>query len=256
MFSDFLTTSILISFLGILLVFLLVLLLSKIAMKPICESYAKQKRFITDASHEIKTPLSIISANTEVIEMENGESKWTNSTNQQIKRLTNLTNQLISLSRMEEENTQISKTDFSLSNAILETTEPFSAIAQTKNKKFEIAVSPNISYYGDEKSLRQLFSILLDNAFKYSDENGNIKVSLKKSGVKKEIIFFNTVEDISVGSHNDFFDRFYRNDTSRNSKTGGYGIGLSLAKSIVELHKGKIKAFSVDGKSFAISILL
>lgn len=255
-FRNFLAMSIFVSLVGMILVFILVLVLSKIAIKPIAESYEKQKRFITDASHEIRTPLTIIDANTEIFEMKNGVNKWTQSTHQQIKRLNELTNHLIALARMEEGNGQILMTDFSLTNAVLETAEPFMSLAQVQGKFLEIDAERDISYTGDENALRQLLSILLDNAIKYSNDKASIKLSLIRSGKKRELTVFNTVEHIKPGNHSEFFDRFYRGDVSRNTEIGGYGIGLSLAKSITLNHKGSISAKSEDEKSLTITVLL
>ena len=255
-FKTFLTTSILVSLAGMSLVFILVLVLSKLAIQPIVESYEKQKRFITDVSHEIKTPLTIIDANTEVIEMKEGETKWTKSTRMQIQRLTELTNRLISLARMDEGIEQMPKSEFSISNAIIETVEPFRSVAELQSKTLEVDVEKDITYNGDEKALRQLFSILLDNAVKYSDTGGNIKVRFRKTGRRNELTVTNTAYGIMKGNYPQFFDRFYRGDSSRNSKSGGYGIGLSLAKSIVEAHKGKITARSEDGESITVTAIL
>jgi len=254
-FSSFLMTSILVSVSGILSVFILVCIFSKIIVKPVAESYEKQKCFITDASHEIKTPLTIIDANTEVLEMENGENEWTKSIKNQIKRLTSLTNSLVSLTKMDEENNKIQMTDFSLSDAVTEASSSFIVLAQTHGNTFETNIEKNISFNGDEKAIRQLVSILLDNAIKYSDNKGIIEVSLKKQNKKIELTVFNTVEHIEKGNHDIMFDRFYRADSSRNSQTGGYGIGLSLAKSIVESHRAKIFAKSTNEKSIEFTVL-
>lgn len=255
-FRYFLVASILISLGGLFFVFLLVLFFSKIMLRPITESYAKQKRFITDASHEIKTPLTIIDANTEIIEMEHGEDEWTTSIRNQIKRLTELTNKLVFLSRMDEENHQITRLDFSLSDAVSETAEPFLTVAQSKGKQLELSVEKGISYTGDESQIRQVVSLLLDNAIKYSSESGSIRLTLKASGKGKVLEVWNDSDDIAQGNQDVLFERFYRNDASRNSKTGGHGVGLSVVQAIVLAHKGKITARSDDGKSIRFTIIL
>lgn len=200
-FRNTLVYSVGVSLLGFLAVFMLVLFWSKKIFKPVAESYAKQKRFITDASHEIKTRLTIIDANTEVIEMVNGESEWTKNTRDQVKRLTALTNQMVALSRL------------------------------------------------DENSIRQLISILVDNAMKYAVESADISISLKRDGRKVKFVLKNLTDGMEEGSQDILFERFYRPDSSRNSETGGSGIGLSLAKSIVESHKGRITA-RCDGDGY------
>ena len=284
-----------ISIFGLLVVFVMIYFFSGKILKPVSESYEKQKRFITDASHEIKTPLTIIDANTEVIEMMEGENEWTSSTRKQIARLTSLTEKLVFLSRMDEEATKLEMLEFSLSDAILDTAEPFKAVAQTKGKKLTIDVTDKILYTGDEKTIRQLVSILLDNAIKYSGcssvscENGNInkknlnktnlnettqtqnncvttidptpeiELTMRPSGKNRIITVWNTVDDtanIKKGRQDMLFERFYRTDASRNSKTGGFGIGLSAAYAIVKAHKGKITAESKDGRSIKFTIVL
>lgn len=289
-----------ISVFGLAVVFVMIYFFSGKILKPVSESYEKQKRFITDASHEIKTPLTIIDANTEVIEMMEGENEWTSSTRKQVARLTSLTEKLVFLSRMDEEATKLEMLEFSLSDAILDTAEPFKAVARTKGKKLTIDVTDGILYIGDEKTIRQLVSILLDNAMKYSGcsnashENGNInkknlnktnfnktylnkttqtqndcvttidpapeiELTMRPSGKTRIITVWNTVDEtanIKKGRQDILFERFYRTDTSHNSKTGGFGIGLSAAYAIVKAHKGKITAESKDGRSIKFTIVL
>lgn len=257
-FRNFLRASIGISLLGLLLVFLLVVFLSKKALIPAAESYEKQKRFITDASHEIKTPLAIIAANTEVIEMNSGESQWTISTKNQIARLTSLTEKLVFLSRMDEESTRLDMREFALSEAVRDTAEPFCPLAKSKGKRLELAIQPDITMKGDEATIRQLVSLLLDNAVKYSGEDGMIRLDLHTGGKSgtKILSVRNSVDAIEPGRHEELFERFYRADESRSSKTGGFGIGLSAAKAIVNAHKGKITAKSEDGKSLVFTVTL
>lgn len=255
-FKSFLAASVIISLAGLLFVFILVFFFSKILVKPVAESYEKQKRFITDASHELKTPLTIIDANTEVLEMENGENEWTASIRNQVKRLASLTEKLVFLSRMDEENTSLTMTDFSLSDAVLETSQPFATVASRQHKELTINIEPNITFNGNEPSIRQLISLLLDNAIKYSTENGSICISLHASGRNKIITVENTTAGLTPGKLDILFERFYRTDVSRNSSTGGYGIGLSAAKAIVTAHKGKITAKSEDGTSILFTITL
>jgi len=251
-FRSFLGTSITVAAAGLLCVFFLVLFFSKLAMKPIALSMAKQKRFITDASHEIRTPLTIIDANTEVIEMTTGENEWTRSTRAQIARLTELTKSLVSLSRMDEGTASFKPAEFSISDAASDTAQQFEAPALIGSKEFDKEIEPGLRFCGDEKKIRQLLFLLLDNALKYSPPDGWIRFSLKSNGRKVTIEVSNSVTSISKGSHDQVFDRFMRMDSSRNSAIPGYGLGLSIAQSIVELHKGRITAFSPDDKSFCI----
>ena len=278
--KTYILASVGISVFGLLVVFVMIYFFSGKILKPVSESYEKQKRFITDASHEIKTPLTIIDANTEVIEMMEGENEWTSSTRKQVARLTSLTEKLVFLSRMDEEATKLEMLEFSLSDAILDTAEPFKAVAGTKGKKLTIDVTDGIQYTGDEKTIRQLVSILLDNAIKYSgcssiscekatqiqnncvttiDPTPEIELTMRASGKNRIITVWNTVDDtanIKKGRQDMLFERFYRTDASRNSKTGGFGIGLSAAYAIVKAHKGKITAESKDGQSIKFTIVL
>ena len=255
-FRSFLLASIGISFLGIVLVFILVVIFSKIAVRPVAESYEKQKRFITDASHEIKTPLAIIDANTEVIEMLNGENEWSESIRNQIKRLNSLTEKLVLLSRMDEETYVVSMEEFSLSDAVYDTVQPFFTLAQTHNRTLTTDIQDNVTVKANETLIRQLISLLLDNAVKYSDDGGKIEVKLFTKGKNTVLTVFNTVEEIQQGKQDFLFERFYRADSSRNSETGGHGIGLSVVKAIAESNNGKISAQSTDGKSICFTFIL
>lgn len=245
-----------ISIIGLLVVFVLVCFFSKTVTKPMTESYEKQKRFITDASHEIKTPLTIIDANTEVLEMMEGENEWTVSIRKQIARLTALTEKLVFLSRMDEDSTRLEMQEFNMSDAILDTAMPFETVAESKGKTLDISVAPDINYTGSETNIRQMVSLLLDNAIKYSSENGSIRLNFSTNGKLKILLVWNTVDEIETGKLDYLFERFYRIDKSRNSKTGGFGIGLSVVQTIVQAHNGKVSAKSEDGKSIEFTISL
>lgn len=255
-FRTVLVTTISVSFLGLVAVFVLVVIFSRMVFRPVEESIQKQKRFITDASHELKTPLTIIDANTEVMEMESGESQWTKSTRKQIQRLSGLVQQLVTLSRLDEEKGLEEKCEFNLSEAVSECVQPYESLAQTREKNLTLNIEENLTYTGDERSIRQLAGILMDNAVKYSSENGNITLTLKKKGKKIFLEVYNDADDLPQGKLDVLFERFYRLDSSRNSGTGGSGIGLSVAKAIVQAHKGKITAENKNGKGLTITILL
>ena len=241
---------------GFITVLILVIIFSKIVLRPVAQSYEKQRQFITDAGHELKTPLTIIDANTEVIEMENGESQWTKSIRNQVDRLTTMVGQFITLSKMEEKNENFHKTDISLNIILNESLEPFDAVFLSKNIKINTFSEKDIHISGDEKLLRQLFEILIDNAAKYTSENSTFSISMKRKSRKNMLTFENESDTISEGNLDILFDRFYRTDASRNSATGGSGIGLSVAKSIVTLHGGTIHAVSDDGRLLRIIILM
>ncbi len=253
-FYTFLWSSIAVSIIGIVFVLILIVVFSKRIVSPMAQSYEKQKTFITDASHEIKTPLAVIEANTEVVEIENGESQWTRSNKEQISRLSELTEKLVFLAKMDEERNIFVMTEFSLSKLAQEITEGFNGMAKAQNKKYTVSIDSDIDVKADEKAIKQLLSILIENAFKYSDREGNIAVTVKKNGKYKEIEVRNTADNLKKGDLSILFERFYRLDSSRNSNTGGSGIGLSIAKAIAEAHKGKIKAYSLDGKEIVLKV--
>ncbi|NLB19801.1 MAG: HAMP domain-containing histidine kinase [Clostridium sp.] len=253
-FYSFLLSSIIIGLIAITSVFIIVMILSKKAISPIVEGYEKQKQFITDAGHELKTPLTIINTNTEVLEMNHGESQWTKSIHNQVVRLSNLVESLVSLSRMDEESNQIIKKEFSISEITQNIIDEFQLLSNTYHKTLISKIDEKIFYWGDEQLIGQLISILLDNALKYSVNDSYIEIKMKKQGKRVVLTIMNEAENLTIGNYDILFERFYRADTSRNTKLGGYGIGLSVAKAIVQKHKGKISAESLDGKSLIISV--
>lgn len=258
-FRTFLHYSILISFIGISVVILLIYLLSKMAMKPVYEGYRRQRQFITDAGHEIKTPLTVINADLAILELESGENEWCDDIHKQVERLTELTNRLIKLSKLEEGAApeEGAWTDVALSDSVKEMAESFRSRAKVEKKEFSMDISPGIVYFGDEGALTELTSILLDNALKYSPVGGKISVSLKRRRRDMVLSVTNTTNPMNTGDLDKLFDRFYRDDASRNDKTGGYGIGLSIAKATTEMHNGKISAVSGDdGRSLTITAVL
>ncbi len=256
-FRDFLRASCLIALAGMLAVFLLIFFLSSRIVKPISDSYEKQKRFITDAGHEIKTPLAIIDADAEVLEMDVGEdNEWITDIRQQIKRLTGLTNDLVALSRMEEGGENLLKTEFSYSEALEEIAQPFRSLAKIQGKELEIDIQEDVDFYGDEKSIRQLTSILMDNAMKYSADQSTVTLKAGKNGRGVFLEVANVAENLKKEDTEYLFDRFYRADSSRNSEKGGHGIGLSLARAITEAHGGKIQASLAGDQRLKIAVYL
>ena len=221
------------------------------------ESYEKQKQFITDAGHEIKTPLTIIDADAEVLQADIGDNEWLEDIRAQTRRLAALTNDLIYLSKMEEADRKLQMIEFPFSDMVMETAQSFQALARTQEKSFLCQIQPMVPLCGDERALRQLVSILLDNALKYTGEGGSIRFTLQRQARVLHLEVWNTTrQPVSTGNLDMLFDRFYRMDRSRSSQTGGYGIGLSIAKAIVAAHKGKISAVSRDGKSLSIHVFL
>lgn len=254
-FRSFLISSICMALVGYLIFFFVILFFSNRIIKPVTESHEKQKQFITDAGHEIKTPLAIIKADVDVLEMEYGENEWLDSIQAQVKRLSSLTNDLVYLSRMEETETKLQMIEFPFSDVILEAAQAFHAIAQAQGKDFRCDVEPMLSLNGNEKSIRQLVNILIDNAMKYSPEGGIVSLSVHAQNRSLCLSVFNTtIDPIEKQNLSHIFERFYRMDSSRSSQTGGYGIGLSVAKAIVSAHNGRISAATQDGHSLQINV--
>ena len=259
-FRVFRNFSIIVAAGGIVVVFLMIYLLSGLVVRPIAKSYEKQKQFITDAGHEIKTPLAIISADTDVLEMDVGEdNEWITDIKAQTSRLAELTNDLIMLSKMEEGSRTLQMETTNLSNLVSESVESFETFASTTDRKIVLNITPDIEVMCDSKKIEQVMSVLMSNAIKYSPEGSRIdvKLSANTSSRNVQLVVSNVpVHELNRKEMDHVFDRFYRMDKSRNSETGGHGIGLSIAKAIVEAHRGKIAA-SVDGEGrFVITVTL
>lgn len=240
-----------------LLVFVLVVIFSRVAVRPIVESYRKQQRFITDASHEIKTPLAVIGAANDVLEIEAGESEWTQSIAAQVTRLKSLTERLVFLARMDEGATQFEKTDLDLSELVEYASEPFCAVAESRGKKLVRDIEAELHVQGDISALSQVVELLLDNATRYASDGSKIELALKKrsrGGATLQVS--NAVDAMPEGDLERLFDRFYRADASRNSQTGGSGVGLSVAQAIVEAHGGNIRAQALDAHTICFTVIL
>lgn len=256
-FRSFMYASIGIALLGLVIVFFVVFFVAGRIIRPFAENYEKQKRFITDAGHEIKTPLTIINANVDVLEMELGQNECLDDIQLQTKRLTSLTNDLVLLARMEESSTSMPMIEFPISEVIAEAVLPFRTLAQAQEKNVQADVQPMLSAVGNGKAIQQLISVLMDNAVKYTPRGGTITVHFARQGKVLCLLVHNTTEtEIDTESLSHVFDRFYRMDASRSSSSGGHGIGLSVAKAIVTAHNGKIQASTTDRHSFLITITL
>lgn len=240
MSQNFMFTVGLVLFFSGIVILVLIFILSKPAVKPIAESYEKQKQFITDINHELKTPLTLILANLDIAQAELGENEWLGDIREEANRMTSLVNELVTLTRMDEEQNRLVTSDFDISSALSDIASDFEMLANEQDKSFSYNIEPNLIYTGDETAVRRLVYILLENAVKYCDANGNIKIDLHK---KRNIIISveNTYKDVKKLEFNRLFDRFYRADKARTK--GGFGIGLSIAKSIAENHHGTINAF-------------
>ena len=250
--ASFVTNSILISIGVIISVLVLIILVSKRVIAPIQETYIKQKQFITGASHELKTPLAIISSNADVLEMMNGDSKWTTNIHNQVDRLTSLVNSLVVFSRMEEKDT-VERTNFDLTETLKSRIEDFDELANFQKKYIVTDIDENLNYYGEKDSIIQLMDILLENAIKYAPEDSDISVKLNKNR-KHATLKVSNKANVKKGDLSKVFDRFYRLDESRNSSIKGYGIGLSMAQLIAEKHKETIQAYAPEDGIFKIEV--
>lgn len=226
-----------------LLVLFIIILASRRAVKPVAESYARQKQFVTDAGHELKTPLTVISANNELARMIYGDSEWFDSIDKQVGKMNRLIRSLITLAKMDEEQT-LMFASFNLSDAVYDTAKSFEGLLHSRGKLIAFDIAEDIRYNGEESRLRQVVSILMDNAAKYCDEGGKVTVRLSwDKAIRLQII--NDFADASHFDPSKVFQRFYRADKSR-TPDGSYGLGLPIARSIVEQHRGTIRAKTLE----------
>ena len=242
-FHSFLSASVAISCIGWLAVLAIVTAASGAVIRPMVESYSKQKRFITDASHEIKTPLAVIDAANEVQEIESGESEWTQSIHEQVARLTALTERLVFLARMDEGSAGFTMASIDLAEAVDKAAAPFKSVAVSRGKHLSISIADGVRVHADAAAVTQVVELLLDNAARYASEGSVIELSLRavshgKGKGAAELIVSNAVDELPEGDLDRLFDRFYRADVSRSSKTGGSGVGLSVVRAIAEAHGG------------------
>ena len=253
-YYDFVKSSIGISVVGYAVVAGLIIVASFFVFRTNEESYRKQKAFITNASHELKTPLTIINTDLEIIEMDNGKNEWTESIHDQVNRLTSMTNQLVILSKLDENNLKnYPFEDFSLSKLANDCVEAFLPTYQKNKFSFAKNIEENLGMHGNKYLINELFYIFLDNALKYTKPEGEVGVSVSRTNKRITLVFYNDVVENHQIDTNLLFERFYRSPTT--NKKEGSGIGLSIAKEIVDLHKGKITANIKDNKiTFTISI--
>ena len=250
-FSNFFMSSMIIAAISYTVLAILIVLSSKFVFRTSEESYKKQKAFITNASHELKTPLTIISTDLELIEMDHGKTEWTESIHDQVIRLNTMTKQLVTLSKLDEGNANnYPFAEFSLSKLAEESVDSFSPAFKIKNLTLNSDIASDIDIKGNRYLINELFYIFFDNALKYTKSNGEASLTIKKNTIKKiDITFNNDVEDDEMDVEQ-LFERFYRSPKS--SSQEGSGIGLSIAKEIVELHKGRINVSVKNGKIYFI----
>ena len=222
--------------------------ISKYMSRPAKEAFIKQKQFIADASHELKTPIAVIGANIDVLEGEIKNNKWLEYIKTENKRMGELVKDLLYLAKNDSGRNELTFCDFDFSNAVENSVLPFEVVAFEAGKTLEFDIQKGITCYGDEKSLKQVFIILVDNALKNSEEGAKITVRSYAEGQKIFYKVHNTGAGIQKDELEKIFLRFYRSDSSRARKTGGYGLGLAIARAIAQDHNGSLTADSEFGK--------
>jgi len=236
----------------IALFFVAVCLANKI-VKPLEESYQRQKQFVSDAGHELKTPISIVSANAELLAREIGDNVWLANIQYENKKMGNLVTQLLELARTENVAVQTEVLDFS--RLVGGEALPFESVAFEQELILNCNITDKIFVEGNSSQLKQIVSILLDNAICHSQKGKEISLELKKEHGFARLAVINDGMEILPEQKVELFERFYRNDTVRNTEDGHYGLGLAIAKAIVNTHKGKINVFCYDGRiEFAVHI--
>ena len=236
------------------LMLILVILLSKRAIRPIAENIQRQKQFVTNAGHEIKTPLAIIQSNTEAMELYTGESKWSRRIKEQTVRLNGLVQDLLLLARMDEGAAPGEPANFSLSELLAGSLEEFAQSMESKGLALTTQIQPDVAIHADREQIRQLLSILLDNCVKYAAPQGQVEVRLERADSHVKLQMQNTCEALPQVPPEKLFDRFYRADAARTQKSGGYGIGLSVARSLAQANRATVAASYVQPNAVRLTV--
>ena len=245
-----------ISLVILILSFIVINIMSKYAIRPFIDNAEKQKRFITDASHELKTPVTSIITSTDVLMMDDKNNEWLNNIRNQSNHLTKLINDLVMLTRLDEQKTVEEAVDTNIADLTWEVLEPFIQRAKAEEKIFNISVADDLNFRIDVNYYTKVLSVLLDNAIKYSDDKGTIDLSVSINNKERlELKVYNTCNPLPIKNLNVLFDRFYRIDNSRNSKTGGSGIGLSIVKGLTDSHKDKIKVYTSNSEDITFEVI-
>ena len=226
------------------LAFVALLIVSRRIVSPLAENVTRMQRFITDASHELKTPLTVISANTDVLALDQPENPWIRSTRKQIGLLRQMVDDMLYLTRMEEKDAPLSMRRLELGPLLSDCADPYSAMAEFAGQRLLLSAEPDVFVTGDEAALRRLIAALLDNAVKYAAKDAEIVARCQNRGRHACIETENAVQKpLTPEQCSRLFDRFYRADESRNkNERGGYGIGLAIASAVAEKHGGRMEA--------------
>lgn len=254
--SETLRSTVIVAASACLLLSLLAWLLICRMVRPVEDAFTRQKQFVSDASHELKTPLAVISANAEVLEQEIGSNEYLGYIRSEVRRTDSLVKNLLTLARLDRGSAQTEMKPFDLSHALLDVILPFESTVYEAGKALESDIPDGIDCCGNEEMIKQLTVILLSNALKYSDEKGRIRISLAAHGKQREIRVFNTGTPIALKDQERIFDRFWRADPAHGHDTGGHGLGLAIARSVVEAHHGKISVDSREGEGTTFTVLL
>lgn len=244
---NLLIISLIIAFVGLILLFLISTYLTRRLTDPVAASIDSQKQFISDAGHELKTPLTIIDANLDLLEDELGENKHLKYIRSEANHMGTLVSELLTLARLENASIPDYFQSFSLSDALMGIALPFESLAYENQITFDIDIADHLVFYGNQEQLQKLLSILLDNAFQHVSDHGRIQVSVTHHYKKTMISVSNTGDPIPPEMQDKIFQRFYRVNESRETENMNYGLGLSIALSIVKKHHGKINVNCKNG---------
>lgn len=241
---------------GFFLFYLIFLKMASWMMRPYLQSYESQKRFTTNISHDLKTPLTVIRADADVLYGKEPDNRWISDIRMQAARMSDLIEEMLLLSRMQETGNRRVWVDFPISDIIEEEARLFEQVAEAKSKQYSYTVQPMLTFHGDAKAIRHMTGVLLDNAIRYSDENGIVRLELHKKRDKIVLSVYNTAEHISRSELPNLTERFYRTDASRHEDPDSHGIGLPLVDEIVQTHQGEMVLSTEDEKSFLVTIKL
>lgn len=254
--KNLLTISIILGIVGLAAFAFLSYLISGLMVQPVENAFEKQKQFISDASHELKTPITVILSNSELLEDQIGENKQLSYIKKECDQMHHLVTSLLTLTHLEQTPyTNADKNTFSLSDALLEQVLPMESVAFEKGIMIQEEIAPDISFYGVKEQLQQVATILIDNALNYSPQGEKVDITLQKTPHHIVFTVSNVGEEIPLEEREKLFERFYRQDKARNRASGHFGLGLSIAKTIVTNHKGRIHIECKNGiNSFIVTL--